>query len=246
MNPVDNTPECTYFDLDGLTCWDFLPDSGICVADVCTIVIPSTPDPVTRIVPIVASNTLTGDISELAYELTVTPLDPVVVGAPASFDVTGIAVFPESFLNAALAAIGPVLTEVTLGAVTATPHIRSGAVGAPVDLTTLTSPPANVPIPISSSPTFCGPLNLDSCPNTCTDGAACSQGSAMCFGIGDGTCLPRGACLCASAPIQLPLSTSLETVTPSGTGPILFGWNEDLLPPQVVFTSILRDRTAFD
>jgi hypothetical protein len=202
-----------------------------------------TPDPVTQIVPVVTSNNLDANISELPYELTVTPLGPVVDGVPVDFSITGVAVFPASFLNGAMSAI-PGLTEVTVNGLTATPYIRSGAVGAPADLTTLTSAdpiPAIIPIPIVDLPEsagICGPLNLDICPNTCTDGTPCNQGSTTCNAIGDGTCVPRGACICAVEPLLFPLSTDVVTVTPSGaSGEILFGWNEDLLPPQLVIVT---------
>jgi hypothetical protein len=148
------------------------------------------------------------------------------------------------FLNAAIATI-PGLTEVTLNALTATPYIRSGA-AVNGDLTTLTSAnplPATVPIPILGLPSsipICGPLNLSTCPNTCTDGTACSQpGPDACVGIGDESCEPRGACICVVEPLVLPLSSDVVTVTPdiSATGDILFGWNEDLLPPQTVIAT---------
>jgi hypothetical protein len=191
-------------------------------------------------VPVACSNNVTGDISQLPYELEVTPLGPVVDGVPADFAVTGTAFFPPTFLNAAIAAI-PGLTEVTLNALTATAYVRAGAVGAPRDLATLVSAdpvPASVPIPIANDPAVCGPLNLATCPNTCTDGTACFQGGGTCTGIGDGSCLPRGACTCVVDPLVLPLSSAIVTLTPSGPGgEILFGWNEDLLPPQTVIVA---------
>ena len=167
-----------------------------------------------------------------------------VDGVPVDFAVTGIAFFPPAFLNAAISTI-PGLTEVTLNALTATPHIRSGAVGAPFDLTTLVSAnpvPEQVAIPILGLPAsvgICGPLNVATCPNTCTDGTPCSQGSTTCDLIGDGTCAPRGACICVVEPLVLPLSSDVVTVTPdiTATGDILFGWNEDLLPPQTVIVT---------
>ncbi|NND27354.1 MAG: hypothetical protein HKN97_02005, partial [Myxococcales bacterium] len=57
--------------------------------------------------------------------------------------------------------------------------------------------------------------------------------------IGDGTCAPRGACICVVESLVLPLSSDIVTVTPdiAATGEILFGWNEDLLPPQTVIVT---------
>lgn len=240
-NPVDNTAVCDYTpEPDGTACDDFLPNSGVCIAGGCVEV----PASVSQVVGIVASNNVTGDISELPYELSVTALGPVVDGVPVDFAVTGVAFFPPVFLNAAIATI-PGLTEVTLNALTATPHIRSGALGAPYDLVELTSAaplPSTETIPILGLPAstaICGPLNLSTCPNTCTDGTPCSQGSTTCDFIGDGTCEPRGACICVVEPLVLPLSSDVVTVTPdiAATGDILFGWNEDLLPPQTVIAT---------
>lgn len=198
--------------------------------------------PVSAAVPIVTSNNVTGDVFELPYELTVTPLGPVVDGVPVDIAFTGTAFFPPTFLNAAIATI-PGLTEVTLADVSATPYVRSGAVGAPFDLATLGSLeplPMQVPIPLTTDPAICGPLNLATCQNSCEDGTSCVQpdAGAVCGAIGDGSCLPRGDCACVVEYLPITLSTEIVSITPSGAGgALLFGWNEDLLPPQTVIVT---------
>jgi hypothetical protein len=237
-DPVDNTAVCAFPEVPvGTPCDDFLPNSGVCLGSprTCTEV----PDAVTQTVTVVASNSVTGDISDLPYILTVTPLGPVPDGVPSDFSVTGSAFFPVVFLQIAIQTI-PGLTEVTLVAdgLSGTPHARSGTTGAPEDLATLGfdgTLPTLVPIPLTSDPLFCGPLNVSTCLNTCTDASACAQPAPdTCVDIGDESCVPRGACTCVNAPLELPMTAAVVTVTPdiSATGDILFGWNEDVLPPQ--------------
>jgi hypothetical protein len=110
-------------------------------------------------VNVVCSNNVTADVSDLAYELSVTPLGPVVDGVPVDFAVDGVALFPPSFMNAALATI-PGLTELTLTSLNSTVVVRSGATGPDVPLTADVALPAQVAIPLETDPISCGAAGL--------------------------------------------------------------------------------------
>jgi hypothetical protein len=140
---------------DGTPCGDFAPGAGVCVSGTCQALPPSR----TAAVNVVCSNNVTADTSDLAYELSVTPLGPVLDGVPVDFAVDGVAVFPESFINATLATI-PGLTELTLESLNATVAVRSGAVGPDVTLTSEVALPAQVPIPIETDPVLCTAAGL--------------------------------------------------------------------------------------
>jgi hypothetical protein len=113
----------------------------------------------TRTVHVICSNNITADISSLPYELTVAPLGSVVDGVPVDIALSGVAQFPPSFLNAAIATI-PGLSEVTLTGLSSTVVVRSGAAGPEVALGSNTALPANLSLPLVDDSAQCTAAGL--------------------------------------------------------------------------------------
>ena len=180
------------------------------------------------------TNNVTSNISILPFELTA---DPTAIVASSAFtaDLTGVAVFSETFLDAGLSAV-PGLKQATLVSAAATVQVRSGATGAGVVLNA-------EPIPLTCS----GGMNAG---GSCTTAADCPPGAPyvscaqiVLIPIIDGTgdacaacnainatkaaqCTANGYCV---APGDLPLQ--LETVTGASytadaSGSVLFGFDD--------------------
>lgn len=106
---------------------------------------------VTRVVPVVCANNVTTDLTGIPFELTVGLDGPILGGAPFDAEIAATGQIPTWVLQAAVSTI-PGLTEVSVTAFQATVTVRRGATGSDV-VTTLTSPPQTVPIPLDGTGT---------------------------------------------------------------------------------------------
>lgn len=138
--------------------YDFLPDSGPGGGLPLTVEYerPSCPEPSNRVIDVLCNNNITSDTLALPYELTVTPLGPIVNGDPVDIELTGIALFPPSFMNAAISTI-PGLTELTLTDLSVTVQVRDGGAGPAVALGPASGVPSTYELPIVNEPSLCGP-----------------------------------------------------------------------------------------
>ncbi|MGD2108255.1 MAG: hypothetical protein PVI86_02565 [Phycisphaerae bacterium] len=171
-------------------------DGGVCVGD---------PAPQTLVVPMVCSNSATGDILTLGYELTVDPLDPIEAGFAFDAMCTGEAVFPRSLANMLLSVI-PGLTDISLNGLNATVVVRKGATGDPLLLGVADPPgplPAVLTLPVVDDQQRCSTAGLNA--------------------------------PCVLEDVVIPLGQGVETfMAGAGGGEVLFGWDESELPPVAV------------
>jgi hypothetical protein len=224
----DGAGNCVACNTDGQC-----PSGDVCTNHEC-VAGAVDPDPATKVVTMGCTNNVTPDISILPFELTV---DPTAIVASSAFtaDLSGVAVFSETFLDAGLSAV-PGLKQATLVSAAATVQVRSGATGAGVVLNA-------EPIPLTCS----GGMNAG---GSCTTAADCPPGAPyvscaqiVLIPIIDGTgdacaacnainatkaaqCTANGYCV---APGDLPLQ--LETVTGASytadaSGSVLFGFDD--------------------
>jgi hypothetical protein len=181
------------------------------------------PDPITKTIPMACSQNVTLDVSELDYELTVDAAGSVVANQPVVVDVSASAIVEQT----------AGLTEIGVVGLQSSVAVRSGGSGAEV-LLGRSQPFANGRCMVSNAPCSqdadCGPGEacVDYIPVQTIDGTG--DGCAACTAIGRGfDCFTYG--FCSDGPAVVPVGTGQTIVTPDGSGPVLFGWNEDLLPP---------------
>jgi hypothetical protein len=154
-------------------------------------------------VSLVCNNDATPDVFVVPFELTATPLGPIVNGVPIEIALTGTVNFPASLVNLAVAR-APGLTESTLRELKATVVPRSGATGGPVALGVGT-PPAPLPMQILF------PLIYD---------------AGECGLLG----LPTP---CADDPVLIPMESVIATLTPTGGSILLGWDESDLPPVEI-------------
>ena len=209
--------------------------TGTCQAGVCEAL--TDPDPVSATLEMGCTNNVTADISILPFELTV---DPSAIGGGQSVpvDLAGIAVFSETFLDAAQGAVPGGVQQADLVNLAATVQIRTGGTmantkltNAPLATTCLITQtacnPANdgASVPGSQPNTDCVPTGtfnpcqaLVSLP-TSTDCAA----AGLCDSLGKSAqCGTNGFCVTGGLPLPLaPVSTSF---TAAASGIVNFGY----------------------
>lgn len=167
-------------------------------------VICPVPPPVDQVVEVLCNNNINSDTDLLAYELEVTPLAPVVDSVPVDVALTGVVLFPQSFLNAAVSSIPNTPTEVTVLDLVATVKVRAGASGPAVALGPATGVPAVYEIPVVN------------------DSETCELAGFM------------SPCVLEPLRIPLESQVAAFTPTDGAGGQILFGWDETRFPPITV------------
>lgn len=202
--------------------------------------------PIEKSITLGCSNNVTDDISILAWDLSVTPDGDVVADGAFDAELTGVAFFDETFLDAAQGAIPGGITEAALVSIAATVHVQSGATGDDVLLVdgldvpyTCAIPPnpecdpANdtASVPGARGNTDCVPTGLF---NPCNRNVSiptsddCEVGG-VCDGLGktgEGSqCETNG--FCVTGPLPLPMNTASGSYTADATGSVLFGWDDE-------------------
>lgn len=212
-------------------CDDGNSDDGDGCASNCTL------EPASTVVPVVCSNDANADIIDADYLLTVDPSGPVTAGVDFTATFAGEAVLPEYWLDA-IQVVNPAgITEVQLAAISATVQARSGATGGEV-LLTRTQPYANGRCALSSvscnTDADCFPTEGDDCqevfdvPILDGTGDACNACNAL-GGDKITQCANSGFCVAGS--LSVPLEPAVGSFTAGVQENVLFGWNEDQLPP---------------
>jgi hypothetical protein len=239
---------------DGTPC-----SNGECVGGVCTFVACDPCDggcgtPLcSKVITVSCGNNVTSDVSILSYTLTVDPT-PILANQPFTADLSGIAQFPEPFLDAVQSIPGGV-TQASLVDLVATVQTRgAGATGANVPV----GGGATIPYTCVYGGSSCDPANdLASVPGV--------RGNTDCVPTGvfnpcgrivqvptSTDCAPGGVCdslgklvqcstngFCVTSGLAIPLDPSLgsytagDGVTPGQTT-ALFGWADNPAPATAV------------
>lgn len=202
-------------------CDDGNNDDGDSCSSGCVLQL--NPDPVVKTVPLACSQNVTLGVSEVDYELTVDPMGPVVASQPVAVDVSANAILDQT----------AGLTEIGVIGLHASVAVRSGGTAAEV-LLSRSQPFANGRCMVSDAPCSIdadcggGEVCVDYIPVPTIDGTG--DACAACTAIGKSfDCFTYG--FCSEGPVAVPVGAAQTTVTPDGSGAVLFGWNEDLLPP---------------
>lgn len=199
-----------------------------------------------KTIPVACRNSITEDISPLDWELTVSTL-AIASGDPFAAALSGVAVFPENMLDQGQVEIRGGVEKVNLIALNATVHVRSGATGDDVVLTSTSEP---IPYRCFVSNTECDPDNdvLDDPPkppglrgntdcqpegdiNPCGQfvhlaiSRDCDPGG-VCDGLGkSGQCSANG--FCNTGGVRIELEKEVGNYTADSQGKVLFGWADE-------------------
>jgi hypothetical protein len=121
------------------------------------------------------TNNIIGDVSIVRFDLQVDP-GQIAAGSPFTADLTGVARFPESFLDFFIAVIPGGVRAIQVFDLAATVAVRSGATGADVvlgaDFTTLENLCSLTRVPCTGAPGQGDCLVIPSITNVCTGGFA--------------------------------------------------------------------------
>jgi hypothetical protein len=206
----------------------------------CAGVDPPSQDPNSRVISVACADNLTPDIGVLDWELRVVP-KPIRSGETFSVTLDGVAGFSEVYLDAAQPVLPGGVQEVNLVDISATVHVRTGALGADVILTNEAVPyecnvsrapcdPAHdsPSVPGARGNTDCQPENhLNPCGRfvrlpTSTDCAP----EGLCAELGKtgpgSQCELNGFCI--TGDLQFPLEEASGQYVANMQGDVLFGW----------------------
>lgn len=181
--------------------------------------------------------------SILDWQLTVVPDNEIRGGESFSADLSGVAVFPESFLDEAQRVFPRGVLRVNLVDLKATVHIRSGAAGEDVTLTA-----DEEDYECAQSGTACDPEHdlegvAGARANTdCEPQSASNPCGRFIFMPIDTDCDPGGVCdekkktgpgsqcdmngFCITGDLKIDLRADNERYTAESDGDVLFGWSE--------------------
>ncbi len=219
--------------------------AGVCRSGACAFPIDSTPQ--TKTITLACTNNVTPDAPIfLPFDLTVTPS---VSGPDISAVLGGVVELSEWWLDVPQGVVPGGVTQANVLDIAATVHVRSGATGADVTLTTAPIPSVClIPSGASCDPANDGPSVPGARPNTdciptgtfnpcmanvplpistdCSPGGTCDLlGKAFGgYGSGYGQCENNGFCI--SGPLLLPLVAQVASYTPDGSGTVFFGWDD--------------------
>ncbi|MBW2718899.1 MAG: hypothetical protein JRD94_10200 [Deltaproteobacteria bacterium] len=204
---------------------------GSCLSGPC-------PEP-SKPINVMCANGLTPDQSPLPFTLSVLNLNggaPLVGGSDFTADFTGVALFPQFFLNGAQGVVPGGVAVAELVELVATVQVRSGATGPDVplgpDLAALTPGPTRLcNFPTDQQCTAdadCAggvcedPITLVDLPisDDCEPGGVCE--SVLETGPGS-QCDQNGFCITGNLQLELETRSASFTADP-GPGEILFGW----------------------
>ena len=207
------------------------------------------PERTSQVVPVACRDSAVSGVNLLDWELTV-DTRRVDGGKPFAAQLGGVAVFPELFLDLAQTAVAGGVREVRLLVLRATVHVRSGAIGPDVVLTTepiayrcredrRACDPANDLLP--ETPGFpgntdCEPLSeLNPCgrfvnlpiSQDCAPDGECAE-----LGKLETQCLLNGFCI--TGDLRQPLEPAEGQYVADLSAPsVLFGWDQTICMEQV-------------
>ena len=194
----------------------------------------------TKVITLGCTNNVTIDVSILPFTLNVTP-DPVISGTVVPVVLGGIAVFSETFLDAAQGAVPGGVTQADLINLAATVQIRSGGTMASI---TLTNPPLPTTCLISGA--ACDPINDQASvpgiqPNTdCVPTGTFNPCQALVTIPTSSDCTVGGVCdilgklasecavngFCVTSGLPLPFVDQATTFTAAASGIVNFGFDD--------------------
>jgi hypothetical protein len=213
------------------------------------------------IIPVICANSVVEDTALLDWELTVRTL-PIESGELFTATLDGVAVFNETFLDAAQDVVEGGVKEVNLVDLNATVHVRSGATGADVILTIEPIPykcdedrtecdPANddvTGVPGRRSNTDCQPEEttnpcgrfvLVPSSTDCASGGVCADlrktGPSS-------QCERNGFCL--TGDLRIELERASGDYTADSQGEVLFGWADESTGATIEEMPIFADPTG--
>jgi hypothetical protein len=193
---------------------------------------------VTNVLTVACTQNVTADLLFLPFELTV---DPDLIAGSAAFmaDVDGVVEFPESTLDALVAAAPPSL-EIVVHDLQATVHLRSGGTGADVTLV-----PEPIPYSCTVDRATCDPANNQPGSPGAQPNTDCIPTSSFnpCLRFvplpTSADCAPLGVCealgkyeqcyfnaWCITGPLAFPLQAQAATYTADASGAMVFGWDD--------------------
>ena len=227
---------CTYDEgPDGAQC-DVDGAFGTCVAGACVHGSPRQ----SKTISVACTNNITADIFVLPATLSVDP-QSVVAGLADDWKLEGIAEFPELLLDIAQEAVPGGMTQVDLVDTQWTVHVRSGAEATDTTLTAKSLPTTcliggtacnsandGASVPGSQPNTDCvptgtfNPCKANVSVPTSTDCAV--GGSCDVLGKLASQCSVNG--FCVTGGLRIPLEAQFVSVTPSASGSVLIGWDD--------------------
>jgi hypothetical protein len=208
--------------------------------------LPIDSTPQTKTITLACTNNVTPFAPVIVpFDLTVTP---TVNGPDISAVLGGVAEISEWWLDAPQGVVPGGVTQANVLDVAATVHVRSGATGADVTLTTAPIPTVClIPFGASCDPANDAPSVPGSRPNSdciptgtfnpcmanlplptstdCSPGGTCDLlGKGMYATGGYAQCALNGFCI--TGPLLLPLAAQVASYTPDGSGTVFFGWDD--------------------